>query len=100
MDLHPRIINLIFQAIDGLNNDLPPDQQLNKDEETVLFGDGSNIDSMAIITFTLDVEKLIEDNLQVKVSLLAAQSTLPEGQQLKTVHDLSKLIISLINTKD
>ena len=52
IDIVQKIIN---ESIDEINDFLPQDNQLTKDEDQLLYGSNGVLDSMAIINFCLMV---------------------------------------------
>ena len=42
------ILELIYEAVDEVNLQLPPDDQLDKGEDSVIVGDEAGLDSMAV----------------------------------------------------
>ena len=49
MNTRKKIIQAIFNAIDELNNELDLQNQLKKDDETILLGKNSHLDSLGFV---------------------------------------------------
>ena len=55
-----RALQLIYSAVDEVNGQLPPAARLQKHRDTVLFGDGSALDSLAFVNLLVAVEGEVE----------------------------------------
>lgn len=66
---HDAIYGAIYDAIDRVNPQLEKSRRLQKAENTLLLGDGSNLDSMGLISFTVEVEQAIQDRFGKDVNL-------------------------------
>jgi acyl carrier protein len=62
-------IDIIYAAIDDLNEQLPSGRKLEKTPETVLLGAGGTIDSVSFINLIVLLEEKCQENFGVAVSL-------------------------------
>jgi len=46
-----RIYTALFAAVDRLNKELPSEQRLTKEPQTVVFGRGGRLDSLGLVNF-------------------------------------------------
>ena len=58
-----KIIQVIFDAIDEINERYPEDQRLSKSVDTVLTGDSGVLDSLGLVSFVIAVEERIQYDL-------------------------------------
>jgi len=65
------VIRIIEACIDESNETRSPDEQLEKDPEAVLHGEGSQLDSLALIILATTLEDACERELGIQVSLIA-----------------------------
>jgi len=78
----------LYQAIDEVNRLLPKATQLAKQEDTVLFGEGSPLDSVNLINLLVSFEDSLEKNLNRSVGLTTDQVILEDGRPLHSVRTL------------
>jgi acyl carrier protein len=62
-------LNAIYAALDDLNLDRPGDQQLAKAEDTLLFGDGASLDSLALVNLVMGAEQHLLEMADVELVL-------------------------------
>ena len=63
------ILDIVYDGIDLLNQQRRGDEQLIKSPDLVLIGDDSDLDSFALATLVLAVERGLKDKLGVEVDL-------------------------------
>lgn len=64
-----KIIQVLFEVVDNLNRQLPPEQKLQKTVETVITGANSRLDSLGLINLVVATEQKMEDEFGVTVTL-------------------------------
>ena len=64
-----KIIQVIFDAIDEINERYPEDQRLSKSVDTVLTGESGELDSLGLVSFAIAVEERIQYDLGKTISL-------------------------------
>jgi len=86
------ILTLIYASIDETNRQLPVDGRLEKSPDTLLLGDGSQLDSLSLITFVVAFEEALEQTHGARYNLLD-EGFLgnPEGP-LKSVRTLATFV--------
>ncbi len=63
------ILDLVLAAVQSLNDELPPADQLQLAEDTLLFGEGSSLDSLSLVSVIVDIETAVADQLGQPISL-------------------------------
>ena len=63
------ILDLVLAAVQSLNDELPPANQLQLAEDTLLFGEGSSLDSLSLVSVIVDIETAVADQLGQPISL-------------------------------
>ena len=89
------ILELIYEAIDEINLNLE-DVQMDKNEDTVIFGRESVLDSMDLVQFISLIEEKIEDETGDYVSIADENAMSLEISPFKTVTTLKEYISTLI----
>ena len=64
-----KIIQVIFDAIDEINERYPEDQRLSKSVDTVLTGESGELVSLGLVSFVIAVEERIQYDLGKTISL-------------------------------
>jgi len=82
----------IMACIERVNEQLPLDQRIVKDKETLLFGAGSTLDSLSLINLMVEIEELVSITSGKRISVLEAALMHADGAQFSSVDDLAKWI--------
>ena len=74
------IINndILYPAIEEINETLDEGEQLVKSPETVLFGDGSLLDSIGLVNFIVTTERIVEEVTGKSVTLASEKAPAPK----------------------
>lgn len=70
---------LVFQAMDAVNELRDPANQLPKSLDVELFGQDGMLDSLAMTTLALSIERNIENRFGIEVDLLGNLVTAIDG---------------------
>jgi len=90
------ILNIIFDAVDEINQDLEADERLEKTEEAVLYGKESRIDSLSLVNLIVAVEERLQDKFEVSVMLADERAMSQERSPFKTLGSLKRYTAALI----
>ncbi len=69
MTNRPAILALVLAAVQSLNEERHVAQQLALSENTLLFGEGSDLDSLSLVSVIVDIETAVADQFGVPISL-------------------------------
>ena len=94
-----KILQLIYEAIDVLNTQLPQEEYIEKHDGTALFGSGSKLDSLDLINLVVAVEQNIEDEFDVTITLADERAMSQETSPFKTVGTLTDYIEMILEEK-
>lgn len=94
------IVQVIFDAIDEVNCQLPAGQRAEKTPDAVLMGEGGVLDSLALVNLSIAVEKRIEEKFGASLVLLNALSFSREENPFRTVGYLAQYIDGLLGRKE
>jgi hypothetical protein len=93
------ILALIYQAVDEVNLQFPPGQQVPKCEETRLIAGA--LDSLAFMNLVVTTEEKITSWLGVPLPLVSSLMESGESQLPQTIADLAEFAFrALANQKD
>lgn len=90
------ILQWIYDAIDEINEDLDPADQMQKNEEAEIFGSESALDSMGLVNLITLVEQRIEDETGNFVSIADEKAMSMQSSPFKTVGTLKAYIEILL----
>lgn len=88
--------NIIFPAIDEINETLTEEEHLKKNPNMPLFGDGSTLDSIGLVNLIVTTERIVEE-LTGKMITLATETAFSRKQSpFRTVESLAQYIEELL----
>jgi acyl carrier protein len=90
------IVAAIYRAVDWINGELPPDQQLIKAPETRLLGSQSVLDSMRLVTLIVTIEREVEDAFGVALTLADERALSMKESPFRSIQSLADYIGILI----
>ena len=90
-------LNLIFDTIDEINLELDSSNQIEKNEDTVIFGIESALDSIGLVNFITIIEQKIEEETGKFITIADERAMSMENSPFKTVGTLKEYIELLIN---
>jgi acyl carrier protein len=94
-----RTYKVLFSAIEQLNDELPPKQKLSKTPETVVFGHGGKLDSLALVNFLMLTEQKLEDEFNFPISLADERAMSQEHSPFRTLATMAAYIEQLLREK-
>ncbi len=96
MNNKERILDIIYLAIDDVNAQIDKLKKIKKSENTILIGANSELDSLALINFILNIERTFNEEFSLDITLTDQQLLLePDGpfNKINTLVDyLDKII--------
>ena len=90
-------LNLIFDTIDEMNLELDLSDQIEKNEDTVIFGIDSALDSIGLVNFITIIEQKIEEETGKFITIADERAMSMENSPFRTVGTLKEYIELLVN---
>ena len=90
------ILDLIYKVIDEHNNLNPKELKLEKSKETILIGQKGNLDSLAFLTFLVEVENIVKKNIDQNIVIIDEILFSEENGPYNTIASLSEYILKRI----
>ncbi len=87
-------IRLILSCLENLNSERAPEAQIPLGEATELLSDSSQLDSLAFVSFTTDLEERLLSETGVMISIFDVALD-ADGAPLETVSKLADLVARL-----
>ena len=64
-----KIVEIIYDSIDDIKDSVPAAKDINKSEDTALFGNEGFLDSLGLVTLIVAVEQNLQEELSLSVTL-------------------------------
>tara|TARA_B100000519_G_C14245274_1_gene439546 strand:- start:656 stop:949 length:294 start_codon:yes stop_codon:yes gene_type:complete len=90
------VINTIIETIEEFNNSLEKNNQLPTDPDGSIYGEGSNLDSLGLVSFIIGVEQNIEDKFDQSISLADEKAMSQKSNPYNNINSLADYIIKLL----
>jgi acyl carrier protein len=93
------IIAIVINQVEQINETFPDAQKITVNENTVLFGNGSSIDSLSLVSVIVDLEMLFSDEHGFDISLTDDRAMTREISPFDSITSLVDYIFEVINEK-
>ncbi len=94
-----KIMDILFSAIDELNEIRPTGQTIEKSPGTVLFGEGGTLDSIGLVSFIVAAEQKIAQETGINITLADERAMSQRNSPFRTVSALANYISLLMSEK-
>jgi len=91
-----RILHAVLQAVDEVNAQLPPTQQLEKDCATILLGKSGKLDSLGLVSLIVATEDKLLDEFGVSVTLADERAMSQAKSPFRTIGALADYIATVM----
>ncbi len=93
------MLDIILKAIDDVNGQLPPSNQVERSASARLTGEGGTLDSMGLVNLIVAVERRVQEELHQTV-VLTTERTLADSESVfATVGSLAAHVEQLLAEK-
>jgi acyl carrier protein len=93
------ITNAAYCAIEEINEELAPDQQLAKSTDTPLYGAKGSLDSLGLVRLIVTMEQLVEEELGCAITLADDRAFSETRSPFSTVGALIEYTLSQVNAQ-
>src|SRR4051812_49042373 len=90
-----KAIAFILATLNNLIDTFPEEDKFVPAKETILFGPGSKIDSLSLVSFIVDIETTFPDEFAQEISLTDDRAMTREKSPFSSVNDLADYIIEV-----
>lgn len=97
MKENEKTLNIIYSAIDEINQDLPKKNQLGKDPDENIFGDNGKLDSLGLVNLIVAIEGKIYDELDKNIVIANEKAMSMKNSPFRTVASLNDFIMELLD---
>jgi len=99
MPTKERILRAIFTAVEDLNQQLPPEEQLEQSTDTVLLGKAGKLDSLGLVNLVVAVEEQVEKDFGVTITLADERALSQKSSPFRTIGTLADYIQNLMDNR-
>jgi D-alanine--poly(phosphoribitol) ligase subunit 2 len=99
MSIENQIDQLVFAAIEEINEQLPDGQKVQADKSTQLFGHRGVLDSLTLVNLIVVAEQKVQDSLNVVITLADERAMSQKNSPFKSVESLANYIVMLVKEK-
>lgn len=92
-----RVLEILFAAIDEINEILPDEGRLEKSDQTHLFDKQGKLDSMGLVNFIVLVEQGVAEEFDLAITLADEKAFSRETSPFRTVASLTDYVIEQLN---
>ena len=92
-----KISDLIIKTLNDLIDTFPEAERFTPNNNTILFGQGSTIDSLTLVSFVVDLEAILSTEFSQDISLTNDQAMTREKSPFSSVNDLAEYIVEIID---
>jgi len=94
--MNKKVLDLIYQSVDEINNDDDQEKKLEKSPDTILLGAGSFLDSLGLVNFIISVEQNINDSCNAAIALADERAMTQEHSPFGSIKALTSYIDMLL----
>ena len=92
-----QIIDIVISNVKSFVDTLPDDQKFKVDLNTILFGKGSNIDSLSLVSIIVDLEMTFLNDYEIELSLSDDKAMMREKSPFDSLQSLVDFIDEIVN---
>jgi len=94
-----KILELVYAAVDEVNQQLRRAQRLEKNEDTAISGQGGHLDSLGLVNLVFATEQQVEQEFGVSLNLAdGASATLNPFQTIGSLVDyIYATLVKMLN---
>ena len=89
------VTSTILKTLNDIVETLPDNQKFTPDVNTKLFGTGSPIDSLTLVSFIVELESVFSSEYHTDIVLTDDRAMTREKSPFDSVHDLSDYIFEI-----
>lgn len=98
MDTEQLIEKILYKVVQEKNNEL--NINMEKSLETCIIGSESQLDSLGVLSFVVELEKEIEEEFQVEISLINEEFLSSSSDHMSTLKNLKLFLTKKIKNNN
>lgn len=97
--MRQRVAELVYAAVDDLNELLPADKHLNKSPETPLLGPDTRLESLDLVDLIIGIEQRLQDELKLVVTLVDEKAMSLQRSPFRTLESMTDYVAQIVAHK-
>ena len=99
MSIENQVDQILFAAIQEINEQLPAGQTIAADKSTLLFGREGVLDSLTLVNLIVAAEQKVQETLNIAITLADDRAMSQKNSPFKSVESLANYIVMLVKEK-
>jgi acyl carrier protein len=99
MSIETQVDQILFAAIQEINEQLPAGQTIAAEKSTLLFGREGVLDSLTLVNLIVAAEQKVQETLNVSITLADDRAMSQKNSPFKSVESLANYIVMLVKEK-
>ena len=90
-----KILEIIYDAVDELNEQMPKKKKIQKKPDTVFFGKKGSLDSLGLVNLIVSIESLIDENLGKTITIADEKAMSQNNSPFRSIDSLANYVCYL-----
>ncbi|MBN2106730.1 MAG: hypothetical protein JW832_04830 [Deltaproteobacteria bacterium] len=99
MSIESQVDQILFAAIQEINEQLPAGQTIAAEKSTLLFGREGVLDSLTLVNLIVAAEQKVQETLNISITLADDRAMSQKNSPFKSVESLANYIVMLVKEK-
>lgn len=99
MSIENQVDQILFAAIEEINQQLPSNQTIKAEKSTMLFGKDGVLDSLTLVNLIVAAEQKVQEILNIAITLADERAMSQKNSPFKSVESLASYIVVLVKEK-
>jgi len=99
MSIENQVEQILFSAIEEINEQLPSNQKIIADKSTMLFGNEGLLDSLTLVNLIVSAEQKVQETMNIAITLADDRAMSQKNSPFKSVESLANYIVLLVKEK-
>lgn len=92
-----KIQDIVISNVKALVDTLPEEQKFIVNNDTLLFGSDSNVDSLSLVSIIVDLESTFSNDYDLSISLTDDKAMMREKSPFDSINSLVDYIFEIVN---
>jgi len=99
MSIENQVEQILFSAIEEINEQLPSNQKIIAVKSTMLFGNEGLLDSLTLVNLIVSAEQKVQETMNIAITLADDRAMSQKNSPFKSVESLANYIVLLVKEK-
>ncbi len=94
------ILDIIFEAVDEINEQLSKSKKIRKEPDSVLYGKEGKLDSLGLVNLIVSIEGIVDERMDKTITLADEKAMSQNNSPFRTIETLAAYISTLTEKAD